>query len=162
MYTNSTVKQILEQKGYEVWSLTPDTSVFDALQFMAEKNIGAVVVIQDDEPVGIFSERDYARKVHLDDRDERVTRLEEVMTRQVIGVTPDTEVSICSTLMTNKFIRHIPVVDEEHKIVGLISIGDVVKELIAEQEFVIDQLVNYISGEQRKPPVPEASSVELP
>jgi CBS domain-containing protein len=162
MYTNTTVKQILERKGYKVWSLAPDTTVFDALQFLAKKNIGAVVVLQDEVPVGIFSERDYARKVHLKDRDERTTRLAEVMTRQVIGVTPDTEVSVCSALMTNKFIRHLPVVDADHKIVGVISIGDVVKELIAEQEFVIDQLVNYISGEQEKPPVPEPTNVELP
>jgi CBS domain-containing protein len=162
MYTNTTVKQILERKGYEVWALEPDTTVLDALAFMAEKNIGAVVVLQGEEPVGIFSERDYARKVHLEDRNELATHLKEVMTRQVIGVTPDTEVSVCSALMTNKFIRHLPVVNADHKIVGLISIGDVVKELIAEQEFVIDQLVNYISGEQRKPPVPEPSSVELP
>jgi CBS domain-containing protein len=162
MYTNTTVKQILEHKGDEVWSLTPDTPVFDALQFLAEKNIGAVVVLQGDVPVGIFSERDYARKVRLQDLDERATRLENVMTREVIGVTADTEISVCSALMTNKFIRHLPVVDEDHKIVGVISIGDVVKELLAEQEFVIDQLVNYISGEQKKPPVPEPSSVELP
>jgi CBS domain-containing protein len=162
MYTNTTVKQILDRKGYRVWSLEPDVSVREALRFMEEKNIGAVVVSKNDQPVGIFSERDYARKVHLKDRNERQTCLEDVMTQQVIGVELDTEVAACSALMTNKFIRHLPVVDGNRKIVGVISIGDIVKELIAEQKFVIGQLVNYITGEQRKPPLPEPSSVELP
>lgn len=162
MYSNITVKQILERKGYQVWSLEPDVTVLEALRFMAEKNIGAVMVSKDDRPVGIFSERDFARKVHRKDQDVKKIRLEDIMTRQVIGVKLDTDVRVCSALMTNKFIRHLPVVDQENKIIGVISIGDIVKEFIAEQKYVIDQLVHYITGEQKKPPVPESSSLDLP
>jgi CBS domain-containing protein len=161
MYTHVTVKQILDRKGYQVWSVEPEISVLEALRFMAEKNIGAVVVLQDEVPVGIFSERDYARKIVLQGKNERATQVHEVMTHQVIGVETDYEIQACLALMTNNFIRHLPVVADE-KIVGVISIGDVVKELVAEQKFVIDQLVHYISGERQKPPVPEPSSVELP
>jgi CBS domain-containing protein len=161
MYTHVTVKQILERKGPQVWSVEPDVSVLDALRFMAEKNIGALVVLQNENPVGIFSERDYARKIALQGKNERETRVEEVMTHEVICVESDYEMDACLALMTNKFIRHLPVVEEE-KIVGVISIGDVVKELIADQKFVIDQLVHYISGERQKPAIPEPSEVELP
>ncbi|MFN2234689.1 MAG: CBS domain-containing protein [Anaerolineales bacterium] len=161
MYTNITVNQILERKGSQVWSVEPDASVLEALQFMSEKNIGALVVLQDEIPVGIFSERDYARKIAIHGRNERETLVRDVMTHQVIGVEMDYEIEACLALMTNKFIRHLPVV-EEGKIVGVISIGDVVKELVAEQKFVIDQLVHYISGEQHKPAIPEPSLVELP
>lgn len=161
MYTNVTVKQILDRKGYTVWSLDPDTRVLDALRFMAEKNIGAVVVIKDNNPVGIFSERDYARKVILSGKNERDTLIKEVMTRQVIGVELQYGIDACLALMTGKFIRHLPVVDDEDKIVGVISIGDVVKELVADQEFVIDQLVYYITGEPTKSPDPASSFVDL-
>lgn len=147
MYTAATVKQVLDRKGYEVWSLDPDVSILDALRFMAEKNIGAAMVIKAGKPVGIFSERDYARKVALQGKDERQTPISDVMTRQVIGVRLDYEIEMALALMTNKFIRHLPVIDEDNKIVGVISIGDVVKELVAEQKYVIGQLVHYISGE---------------
>jgi CBS domain-containing protein len=162
MYSNITVKQILERKGYQVWSLEPDVTVLEALRFMAEKNIGAVIVSKEGRPVGIFSERDFARKVQLKDEEIEKIHLEDIMTRHVIGVNLNTEVAVCSALMTNKFIRHLPVVDQNNKIVGVVSIGDIVKELIAEQKYVINQLVHYITGEQEKPPVPEPSSVELP
>lgn len=161
MYTNVNVRQILKRKGYKVWSLDPDTSVLDALRFMADKNIGAVVVIKDNNPVGIFSERDYARKVVLKGKNERDTLIKEVMTRQVIGVELNYGIDACLALMTGKFIRHLPVVDDERKIIGVISIGDVVKELVADQEFIIDQLVNYITGEPTKSDVPAPPSVEL-
>jgi CBS domain-containing protein len=161
MYTHATVKQILERKGSQVWSIEPDVSVLDALRFMAEKNIGAVVVLQDENTLGIFSERDYARKIALQGKNERETLVKDVMTQHVIGVEMDYDIESCLVLMTDKFIRHLPVVDDG-KIVGVISIGDVVKELIADQKFVIDQLVHYISGEQRKPAIPEPSGVELP
>ena len=161
MYTNVSVKQILERKGNAVWSLDPDTPVLDALRYMAEKNIGAVVVIKDNVPVGIFSERDYARKVALSGKNERDTMIKEVMTRQIIGVELNSGIDACLALMTGKFIRHLPVVNDEHKIVGVISIGDVVKELVADQEFVIDQLVHYITGEPTKLPVSAPSHVEL-
>jgi CBS domain-containing protein len=162
MYTTVTVKQILDRKGFDVWSLDADMSVLDALEFMAVKNIGAVIVIENNKPVGIFSERDYARKIALKGRNERHTRLKEVMTDQVIGVEPHYELDTCLALMTDKFIRHLPVIDDESQIVGVISIGDIVKQLVAEQSFVIDQLVHYITGEQVKPPIPEPKSVELP
>ena len=161
MYTNVSVKQILERKGNAVWSLDPDTPVLDALRYMAEKNIGAVVVIKENNPVGIFSERDYARKVALSGKNERDTMIKEVMTRQIIGVELNSGIDACLALMTGKFIRHLPVVNDEHKIVGVISIGDVVKELVADQEFVIDQLVHYITGEPTKLPVSAPSHVEL-
>lgn len=161
MYTHVTVQQILDRKGYQVWSVEPGVSVLDALSFMAEKNIGAVVVLQDEIPMGIFSERDYARKIVLRGKNERETQVQEVMTHQVIGIEKDYEIDACMALMTNKFIRHLPVV-EDCKIVGVISIGDVVKELVAEQKFVIDQLVHYISGERQKPPIPDPSDMELP
>lgn len=161
MYTNTTVRQILERKGDQVWSVEPEVSVLEALQFMSEKNIGAVIVQQDENPVGIFSERDYARKIALQGKNERETRVQEVMTHEVICVKSDYEMDACLALMTNKFIRHLPVVEDD-KIVGVISIGDVVKELVAEQKFVIDQLVHYISGERQKPAIPDPSGVELP
>jgi CBS domain-containing protein len=162
MYTNITVKQLLARKGNDVWSLKPEVTVLEALKFMAEKNIGAVIVIQDEKPVGIFSERDYARKVLLEGKNAEETSLAEVMTSHVIGVEESFEIDACLALMTNKFIRHLPVIDKAQKIIGVISIGDVVKALVEEQKFVIDQLVHYISGEQRKPSIPEPSRVELP
>ena len=146
MYTTVTVKQILDRKGRQIWSVSPDMSVLDALKFMAEKNIGAVMVIENDELVGIFSERDYARKVVLKGKNERDTLVNGVMTSQIIGIGPNQKIEECLALMTGKFIRHLPVISESKQIVGVISIGDVVKEIIAEQEFVIDQLYNYITG----------------
>ena len=161
MYTHITVKQILARKGSQVWSVEPEVPVLEALRFMAEKNIGAVVVLKDEIPVGIFSERDYARKIVLQGKNERDTLVQDVMTHQIIGVEKNYKIEACLALMTDKFIRHLPVV-EDGKIIGVISIGDVVKELVAEQKFVIDQLVHYISGERQKPPIPEPSDVELP
>ena len=162
MYTHITVKQLLERKGYDVWFLKPDVTILEALKFMAKKNIGAVIVIQDEKPVGIFSERDYARKVLLEGKNAQETSLAEVMTPNVIGVEASFKIDACLALMTNKFIRHLPVIDETQKVIGVISIGDVVKALVEEQKFVIEQLVHYISGEQKKPPIPEPSRVELP
>ena len=120
MYTNTTVKQILARKGSQVWSVEPEASVLEALQFMSEKNIGALVVLQDEIPVGIFSERDYARKIALQGKNERETRVQEVMTHEVICVEKDYEMDACLVLMTNEFIRHLPVVDDD-KIVGVID-----------------------------------------
>ena len=161
MYTHVTVKQILEHKGSQVWSVEPEAAVLDALRIMSEKNIGALVVLKDEIPVGIFPERDYARKIVLQGKNERATRVKEVMTHEVICVKSDYEMDACLVLMTNKFIRHLPVVEDD-KIVGIISIGDVVKELVEEQKFVIDQLVHYISGERQKPAIPDPSGVKLP
>ncbi|MFZ6028679.1 MAG: CBS domain-containing protein [Chloroflexota bacterium] len=162
MYTTMTVEQILEHKGSNVWSLGPSASVFDALRFMAEKNVGAVLVLKDEKPVGIFSERDCLRRVILEGRDEHRTKLSDVMTPKVIGVRLDDKIEICLALMMENAIRHLPVLDGEGRVVGFVSIGDVAKELAAEQKFLIDQLVSYISGERKKPSLPEASNVSFP
>jgi CBS domain-containing protein len=161
MYTNVTVRQMLDRKGGQVWSVKPDDTVLEALRFMEEKNIGAVVVIQDDLLIGIFSERDYARKVALKGKNEQETLIKEVMTEKVIGAELDFGIDTCLALMTSKFIRHLPVIDKG-RIVGVISIGDVVKEIVAEQNFVIDQLVHYITGGRTSPSVPKPTNVDLP
>ncbi len=162
MYTAMTVKQILDRKGTTVYSLPADVSVFSALRYMAEKNIGALMIMQEGELVGVFSERDYARKVALEARNERNTAVEAVMTTQVVGIRQDWKLDECLALMTNKCIRHLPVVDEENRVIGVISIGDVVKELIEEQGFVIDQLILYITGEHTVPAIPEKVENRLP
>lgn len=161
MYTKISAKQILERKGYDVWSIGPDATVFDALVLMAEKNVGALLVIEDGKAVGVFSERDYARKLDLKGKRADSTPVKEIMTDRVIGIRLDHEIDEILALMTGKYIRHLPVIDGEQQIIGVISIGDVVKELISEQVFVIDQLVNYISGEKPHPPVLEKSEVEF-
>lgn len=161
MYTTTTVKRILDRKGHTVWSISPHAKVYEALQMMAEKNIGALLVIEDSKPVGIFSERDYARRLVLKGKNERDTHVKEVMTDHVMVIRLDQKIEACLALMTGKYIRHIPVVDEDKQIVGIISIGDVVKEMTAEQTFVIDQLVQYIAGESRKPPIPEKLEIDI-
>jgi CBS domain-containing protein len=161
MYTTVIVKQILERKGNNVWSIDSEATVYDALSFMAEKNIGALLVTEESKPVGIFSERDYARKLVLKGKDEGGTQVKDVMTDQVIVVELDRKIEECLALMTGKFIRHLPVVNKDREIVGIISIGDVVKELISEQTFLIDQLVNYITENESRPPIPKKSEVEI-
>lgn len=140
-----TVKQILETKGNDVWSVAPDTHVFTALELMAEKNVGALLVVQNGAVAGIFSERDYARKVALEGKSSREIPVSEIMTREVITVTPEDRVEECMTLMTAHHIRHLPVLDGG-QLAGIISIGDVVNAIISEQEFLIDQLEGYIKG----------------
>lgn len=140
-----TVGELLDKKGRKVWSATPDTPVYEALQLMAEKNIGALVVLDGDELRGIFSERDYARKVDLAGRDSRGTPLREIMTELVATVRPDQSVEECMSLMTDKRVRHLPVLQDE-ALVGLISIGDIVKAVIDDQQFMIRQLEKYITG----------------
>ena len=141
----TTVREILDKKGYNVWSVLPSDTVRDALLLMAQRNCGALVAIDDGRLVGIISERDYARKVMLQGKSSRDTRVQDVMTRVVSYVVPQHTVSDCMSLMTNKHIRHLPVV-ETGEVVGLVSIGDIVKELIAEQEFMLQQMENYIVG----------------
>lgn len=138
-----TVKEILENKGKEIWSVSPETTVFDALKLMADKKIGAVLVIKDDKVVGIMSERDYARKVALHGKSSVQLTVNEIMSDKVLYVDIAQSVEECLALMINKRVRHLPVFEDE-KLVGFISIGDVVKAQIDEKEFVIDQLVNYI------------------
>lgn len=140
-----TVGQLLDAKGSETWAIGPDASVFDALVMLADKNIGALVVVEDDRVCGIVSERDYARKIILLKRDSRNTKISEIMTAKVRTVTREQTVSECMATMTEHHIRHLPVVEDE-MLVGLISVGDVVKAVMAEQAFLIQQLEQYITG----------------
>jgi CBS domain-containing protein len=138
-----TVKEILEAKAHNLLSISPQASVLDALKLMAEKDIGALVVLDNESLAGIFSERDYARKVILHGKSSKATLVSEIMTHKVVCVRPDQSVEECMALMTDKRIRHLPVL-ENQKVIGVISIGDVVKEVISEQRFVIEQLEHYI------------------
>lgn len=139
------IRQLLEAKGSEVWSTSPDASVYEALQLLAEKNIGALMVLQDGELAGVVSERDYARKVILRGKTSMKTPIKEIMTEEVITVGIGSTVEEAMALMADKRIRHLPVVEGE-MIVGVVSIGDLVKAIMADQEFTIDQLEKYISG----------------
>ena len=141
----STIRQLLNKKGTDIWSTTPDVSVYDALLLLADKNIGALLVLQDGELVGIFSERDYARKVVLHGKTSMGTAVREIMVKDVITVSPQMSIKDAMALMTEKRIRHLPVL-EGKEIIGVISIGDLVKDIIADQEFTINQLENYIRG----------------
>jgi CBS domain-containing protein len=140
-----TVANVLELKGPAIWSVSPTDSVYEALQLMADKGIGAVAVMDGDNLAGILSERDYARKVILADRSSKETRVEEIMTSRVVVVSPEHTSEDCMALMTDKHIRHLPVVDGD-RMVGLISIGDVVQATISQKEFIIAQLERYIAG----------------
>lgn len=141
------VRGVLQSKGSQVWSTYPDATVYDALKMMSEKEIGALVVLDDGHLVGIFSERDYARKVILLGKTARDTLVRDIMTPKVYSVRPDQTIEECMHLMTDRHIRHLPVVEDD-EVVGVISIGDVVKTIISEQKFVIEQLENYISGDR--------------
>lgn len=141
----TTVRNILQTKGAEVWSVEPETPVMNALRIMDEKNIGALVVARGGSVLGILSERDYARKLVLKGRSTTEATVQDLMTPSVITVTPDQSMDRCMELMTSKRIRHLPVV-ENGKLIGLISIGDVVKAVISEKEDLIKQLENYITG----------------
>ena len=140
-----TVRDLLNSKGHAIWAVSPHDTVFDALRVMAEHNIGAVLVLEGEELVGILSERDYARKVVLYGKTARTTPVHEIMTPRVITVRPEHSIEECMALMTEHRIRHLPVMDKG-KLIGVISIGDVVKAIISEQEFVIGQLETYIMG----------------
>jgi CBS domain-containing protein len=140
-----TIHQVLSDKALSLVSITPDTLIYDALVIMAEKHIGALLVLEDDHLAGIFSERDYAREVVLKGRSSRTSHIKEVMTTNVITVSPKHTVEECMSMMSGKRIRHLPVV-EDGKVIGVLSIGDLVKETIAEQEALIKQLESYIQG----------------
>lgn len=139
------IRKLLDEKGDQVWSVSSTGSVYDALVLMAEKNIGAVAVMDDGRLVGIFSERDFTRNVVLQDRAAKDTRVSEVMTSRPVCVGPDQTMEECLALMTDKRVRHLPVVEHD-RVVGLVSIGDAVKAVISEQQFTIEQLELYISG----------------
>ena len=140
-----TVSDILQTKGREVWTITPETIVFDALKMMADKNVGALVVVDGAKVTGILSERDYARKVILHGRSSRELETREIMSTNVYFVSPEQNIEDCMALFTNKRVRHLPVLQSE-QLIGIISIGDVVKAVIAEQESTIKHLENYITG----------------
>ena len=140
-----TVRQLLEAKGRQIYSVSPDTIIYDALKLMAENRIGALLVLEDQHLAGVFSERDYAREVVLKGKTSRTTPVKDVMSTTVITVTPDHTVEDCMNLMSGKRIRHLPVV-EDNVVIGVLSIGDLVKETIAYQEFLIRQLESYIQS----------------
>ena len=144
----TTVRQILQTKGNDRWSVDPDTMVFDALKLMAEKNVGALLVMHTERLVGIFSERDYARRMILKGKHSKETLVREVMTEDPICVGPAQTIEECMNLMTANHIRHLPVLDEGN-LRGIISIGDVVKSIILEQQGTIIDLENYITGGKR-------------
>jgi CBS domain-containing protein len=141
----TTVRQLLNRKGPEIWSTHPEETVFEALKLMAQKGIGALLVMDGMRLVGIFSERDYARKVILKGKSSHETPVHEIMTAKVVFVHPEQSMTECMALMTDKRISHLPVMEDD-QVVGVISIGDVVKEIIVEQGFLIEQLENYITG----------------
>ncbi len=143
----TTVRDLLRVKGSAVWTIAPDATVYDALTLMAERDIGALLVMEGSSLVGILSERDYARKIVLHGKTSRETPVRDIMTDRVLCVHPDQTVEDCMALMTNKRVRHLPVL-EDQRVLGLISIGDAVKSIISEQEFVIAQLENYITGKR--------------
>ncbi|MGI9310731.1 MAG: CBS domain-containing protein [bacterium] len=142
---NTKINDILAQRGGEVWSVRSDQSVRDAIRLMAQKGIGAVLVIDGGRMVGVFSERDCACKVVLEDRSPDGTLMREVMTREVMTTTRDDNVANCMAMMTEHRFRHLPVV-EDARVIGIISIGDLVKAVIKEQQYTIDQLEQYIAG----------------
>ncbi len=139
------VKQLLSSKGHTVWSIRPQASMYDAIKLMADKEIGALLVMDASQLVGIVTERDYARKVVLQGKASKQTPVEDIMTTNVLCARPEQTVEECMALMTEKRVRHLPVL-EEGSVVGLISMGDLVKAIIEEQQFIIEQLEHYISG----------------
>ncbi|MBO0611992.1 MAG: hypothetical protein RL122_327 [Pseudomonadota bacterium] len=140
-----TIQQVLAKKGGEVFSTSPSVAVIEAIKTMAEKKVGALLVLEDGKLKGIISEQDYTRKVILTCLDADKMRVEDIMTRQIVVTRPDQSIQEVMAIMTDKRIRHLPVmVDGE--LVGLVSIGDLVKEVISEQQFMITQLVRYIQG----------------
>ncbi len=140
-----TVRQILQRKALQAFFyVTPETSVFDTLQLMADKNIGAVLVMEKDALLGIFSERDYARRVVLRGLSSADTPVRTIMSERVLYVRPDDSIDTCMALMTDKHIRHLPVLDQDRTVLGVVSIGDVVSAVISYQQFTIEQLERYI------------------
>ncbi len=139
------VTRILRSKGSHVWKISRDATVLEALQLMAEKNVGSVLIMDKHRLAGIFTERDFARKVGLVDTKPSAIKVGEVMSQNLVTVSTDDSVNICMELMTENRIRHLPVLDKDH-LVGIVSIGDVVKDLIEELQFMVKQLENYITG----------------
>lgn len=141
----ATIQQVLDKKGREVLSVEPDDTVLDAISKMAERNVGSVAVIEDGRLIGLFTERHYARKVFLKGKASPTTRIREVMETDVACARPDETVDECMAIMTEKRVRHLPVMLRD-ELVGMVSIGDLVKSKIADQQFTIDRLVDYVHG----------------
>ena len=139
------IQTLLKKKGYDVWSIAPDASVYDAIHLMAEKAVGALLVMDGPKLVGVISERDYARKIILEGRSSENTKISEIMSSEVITTGPDNRIEECMAIMTERRIRHLPVLDG-NEVLGVISLGDLVKYIIAEQQFVIEQMERYING----------------
>jgi CBS domain-containing protein len=140
-----TVRHLLEEKGNQVWTISPQASTFEALELMAEKNIGALLVLDAEKIIGIFTERDYARKVVLKGKSSKTTTVGELMTSEVLYVSLEDTIEDCMALMTQKRARHLPVLEND-KVAGVVSIGDVVKAVITDREFTIRELERYITG----------------
>ncbi len=145
MNPNNTISEILSHKGTAAWSISPDATVFEAIQLMADKNVGAVLVTENGKLVGIISERDYTRKVVLKGKSSKTTAVKEILSSHVINVTPSHTVEECMRLMTDHHIRHLPVLEGD-RIVGIVSIGDLVNWIISAQHTTISQLQTYITG----------------
>lgn len=142
-----TVGELLDSKGHSIWSLEQDNTVFDAIKLMDEKGVGALAVLKKGALVGMVSERDYARQVILKGRSSKETKVREIMSSQVYYTFPSQTVDDCMVVMSERRIRHLPVLKGD-ELVGMISIGDLIKEIIAEQKFIIDQLEHYIAGDE--------------
>lgn len=138
-----TIRHLLDNKGYDIWSINPDATVYHAIELLAEKDIGALIVMDGKKLVGVISERDYARKLKLKGKSSTDTKVSEVMSSNVITLGPDQTLEDCMAVMTQKHVRHLPII-EEGKVIGVISIGDAVNATIANQEFLIEQLEKYI------------------
>ena len=145
MNPNTAISEILNRKGTNVWSISPDATVFEAIEMMAEKNVGAVLVTEQGKLVGIVSERDYTRKVVLRGKASKTTPVREILSSQVIHISPNQTVEDCMRLMTDHHIRHLPVLEGD-KILGIVSIGDLVNWIISAQQTTISQLQTYITG----------------
>ena len=138
------IKNLLEQKGHDIWSINPENTVLEAIKLMDDKSVGALAVINELNLVGIISERDYARKVILKDRSSRHTKVKDIMTRKVFHTVPEQDINECMAIMSEHNIRHLPVI-QDNQLIGMISLGDVVKEIIAEQQYKIENLEHSIS-----------------
>ena len=145
MNISGTVGAILSQKGCQIYSVSPDATVFEAIRLMAEKNVGALLVISGENLAGVVSERDYTRKVALKGKSSRETQVREIVSSPVISATPNHSVEECMRLMTSNRVRHLPILDG-HKLVGIVSIGDLVNWTISAQDAAIEQLKSYIAG----------------
>ena len=140
-----TIEQLLQVKGSDIWSIEPQTTAYNALQIMAEKNVGALLVMEKEKLLGIFSERDYARKVILKEKSSKNTSVGELMTREVIYISADSTLEESMALMTAKRIRHLPVL-KNNQLIGIVTLGDVVRQIISDQKFAIRELEKYITG----------------